>query len=215
MSEMAVDAAATEKHLVTRDRILAESAHLFAKDGYKATNLQQVAEKLDVTRQALYYYFRSKGDILAALFDQVMTKMEERIDEVRPVNNEPRFKTLVRAHVGVIVENTDLVAVLLHERSEIAKLRSVSAAARRQAYSQQFVDAYREGVRKNELRSIDPNIGVNTVLAAANSISAWYHTGRPEAPALIGDFVSEVLLAGLTPPPGQKKKRKASTAKKK
>jgi TetR/AcrR family transcriptional regulator, cholesterol catabolism regulator len=206
--KVAVDAGSqtTNKHMVNRERILAQSARLFAKDGYKATNLQHVAEKLDVTRQALYYYFRSKGDILAALFDDVMTRLEERIEAVGAVDGEPRFKTMVRAHIEVIVENTELAAVLLHERSEIAKLRSVPAAARRQAYSQLFVDAYREGVRAGELRSADPTIAVNTVLGAANSISAWYHAGSPEPATAVGGLVSEILLAGVDPAPGEKKK---------
>lgn len=214
---MAVDAqaeTATDKHTVTRDRILAQSARLFAKDGYKATNLQHVAEKLDVTRQALYYYFRSKGDILAALFDEVMTLMEQRIEEVRPIDDEPRFKTMVRAHIGVIVENIDVAAVLLHERSEIAKLRSMPAASRRHAYSQQFVEAYREGVRAGELRPADPTIAVNTILAAANSISAWYHAGSPEPPEQVGELVTEILLAGVDPPAGGKAKKPAKKRRK-
>jgi AcrR family transcriptional regulator len=213
MADVQVETA-TDKHTVTRDRILAQSARLFAKDGYKATNLQHVAEKLDVTRQALYYYFRSKGDILAALFDTVMARMEESVDAVRPVDDEPRFKTMVRAHIEVIVENTDLVAVLLHERSEISKLRSIPAPARRQAYSQQFIDAYREGVREGRLRPADPTIAVNAILAAANSISAWYHSGSSEAPGPIGEFVADILLSGVTPQPGEGRNGKAKKSKK-
>lgn len=203
------NAKGSSNHPVTRERILDQSARLFAKDGYKATNLQHVAEKLNVTRQALYYHFRSKGDILAALFDTVMTRMEESVENARPAEGESRFKALVRAHIAVIVENTDLVAVLLHERSEIAKLKSVPAAARRQAYSNQFIEAYREGVRDGELRSFDPTNAVNAVLAAANSISAWYHAGSPDPSAEIAELLDDILLTGVTrlPDDGGKGKR--------
>jgi hypothetical protein len=90
----------------------------------------------------------------------------------------------------------------------------VPAPARRQAYSQHFIDAYREGVREGRLRPADPTIAVNATLAAANSISAWYHSGSSEAPGPIGEFVAAVLLSGVTPEPGNGRGSKAKKAKK-
>jgi AcrR family transcriptional regulator len=199
--------------MATRERILEESARFFAKDGYKATNLKQVADTLDVTRQALYYYFRSKSDILAALFDEVMGRMEESVDSALPVPGEPLFMAMVRAHIAVIVDNTDLVAVLLHERPEIAKLKTISASARRQAYMHQFVVAFEEGVKRGQLRDIEPTTAVNTLLAAANAVSAWYHAGSSEAPAVVAHRVTSILLAGVAADPatnGQGARRPAA-----
>lgn len=187
--------------MATRERILEESARFFAKDGYKATNLKQIADTLDVTRQALYYYFPSKSDILAALFDEVMSRMEGSVNSALPVPGEARFMAMVRAHVAVIVDNTDLVAVLLHERPEIAKLKTISASARRQAYMHQFVVAYEEGAERGQLRDIDPSTAVNTLLAAANAVSAWYHAGSTEAPAVVAHRVTSILLAGVAADP--------------
>lgn len=187
--------------MATRERILEESARFFAKDGYKATNLKQVADTLDVTRQALYYYFGSKSDILAALFDEVMSRMEESVDSALPVPGEPQFMAMVRAHIAVIVDNTDLVAVLLHERPEIAKLKTISASARRQAYMRRFVVAFEEGIKRGQLRDIDPVTSVNTLLAAANAVSSWYHAGSAEAPAVVAHRVTSILLAGVAADP--------------
>ncbi len=183
--------------MVTRERILTESAHLFAKNGYKATNLQQVADNLGVTRQALYYYFRSKSAILAALFDEVMTRMEEGNENGETGGDGEDFATLLENHIRVIVDNTDLVAVLLLERPEIAKLKDVPAARRRQAYSKRFLTAYEEGVAAGRLRDFDPQLTVTTLLASANSISAWYHTGSREKPDKVAETVTELLLSGV------------------
>jgi AcrR family transcriptional regulator len=51
----------------TRDRILDVALDLFVDQGYDATSLRQIAERLGVTKAALYYYFEAKEDILAAL----------------------------------------------------------------------------------------------------------------------------------------------------
>jgi AcrR family transcriptional regulator len=51
---------------------------LFAEQGYEKTSLREIAERLGVTKAALYYHFRTKEDIVGSLFDDFM----ERIDDV-------------------------------------------------------------------------------------------------------------------------------------
>ncbi len=59
------DAAA--HHNDTRQRILDVALDLFTEQGFDATSLRQIAERLGVTKAAIYYYFESKDDILLAL----------------------------------------------------------------------------------------------------------------------------------------------------
>ena len=51
----------------TRDRILDIALDLFTEQGFDGTSLRQIAEKVGVTKAALYYHFESKDDILMAL----------------------------------------------------------------------------------------------------------------------------------------------------
>ncbi|HEY1570146.1 MAG TPA: TetR/AcrR family transcriptional regulator [Pseudonocardiaceae bacterium] len=62
----------------TRSRIQAIALELFAEQGYEKTSLREIAERLGVTKAALYYHFRTKEDIVGSLFDDFM----ERIDDV-------------------------------------------------------------------------------------------------------------------------------------
>jgi AcrR family transcriptional regulator len=48
----------------TRERILAIAAELFARHGFSSASLQDVADRLGITKAALYYHFNSKDDIL-------------------------------------------------------------------------------------------------------------------------------------------------------
>ena len=54
-------------HPNTRERILDAALDLFIEQGFDGTSLRQIAEKLGVTKAALYYHFESKEDILLAL----------------------------------------------------------------------------------------------------------------------------------------------------
>jgi AcrR family transcriptional regulator len=55
----------------TRERILAIALDLFVEQGYEETSLRQIAERVGVTKAALYYHFRSKDEILMTLHEPV------------------------------------------------------------------------------------------------------------------------------------------------
>ena len=57
----------------TRERILDVAADLFIEQGYDATSLREIAEKIGVTKAALYYHFANKQDILRALAAPAMS----------------------------------------------------------------------------------------------------------------------------------------------
>lgn len=169
------------RRAVTRREALDLSAGLFATNGYKASSLELVAERLGVTRQALYYHFENKGQILAALFDELMTKLESAVAAV-PVDpvigGEPRFVAMLRAHVDVTISNTDLGSVLLHERAAMVKMKDLHANKRRREYANLFTAAYAEGVAAGRLKDIDPWIAVSTLISAVNGVTSWYQGER-------------------------------------
>lgn len=61
----------------TRQRIQDVALALFAERGYEQTTLREIAEELDVTKAALYYHFKTKEDILVAIYDERTRPMDE------------------------------------------------------------------------------------------------------------------------------------------
>src|SRR5262249_4618245 len=67
----------------TRDQILAAATELFVERGYDNTSLREIAERVGVTKAALYYHFPSKAEILDALVAPafgMITEMLERLE---------------------------------------------------------------------------------------------------------------------------------------
>jgi AcrR family transcriptional regulator len=60
----------------TRERIQATALELFAEQGYEKTSLREIAERLGVTKAALYYHFNSKEDIVVSLFDGLLAEVD-------------------------------------------------------------------------------------------------------------------------------------------
>lgn len=68
-----------ERRSGTRERIQAVALELFAEHGYEKTSLREIAERLDVSKAALYYHFNTKEDIAVSLFDNLLAGMDEII----------------------------------------------------------------------------------------------------------------------------------------
>ncbi|WNI17102.1 TetR/AcrR family transcriptional regulator [Actinacidiphila sp. ITFR-21] len=63
----------------TRRRIQDVALELFAEQGYEKTSLREIAERLDVTKAALYYHFKTKEDILVSIVDDLVRPVDELI----------------------------------------------------------------------------------------------------------------------------------------
>ncbi|MGW1103045.1 TetR/AcrR family transcriptional regulator [Streptomyces sp. NPDC002540] len=63
----------------TRQRIQDVALELFAEQGYEKTSLREISERLDVTKAALYYHFKTKEDILVSIFEDLNRPVEELI----------------------------------------------------------------------------------------------------------------------------------------
>lgn len=63
----------------TRERILDVALELFVEHGYEKTSLREIADRLGVTKAALYYHFRTKEDILAGIVARISEPIEQTI----------------------------------------------------------------------------------------------------------------------------------------
>jgi AcrR family transcriptional regulator len=82
----------------TRTRIQEVALELFTEHGYEKTSLREVAERLGVTKAALYYHFKSKEEIVASIVDDRIRLMDELIlwAETQPSGVETRRVLLSR-----------------------------------------------------------------------------------------------------------------------
>ncbi|MER5727850.1 helix-turn-helix domain-containing protein [Streptomyces sp. NPDC002138] len=63
----------------TRQLIQDVALELFAEQGYEKTSLREIAERLEVTKAALYYHFKTKEEILISIFDDTTRPIDELI----------------------------------------------------------------------------------------------------------------------------------------
>ncbi|MBC9717955.1 TetR/AcrR family transcriptional regulator [Streptomyces sp. TRM66268-LWL] len=82
----------------TRKRIQDVALELFAEQGYEKTSLREIAERLEVTKAALYYHFKTKEDILISVFEDRTRPIRELVEwaEGQPHGLETKKEVLNR-----------------------------------------------------------------------------------------------------------------------
>ncbi|MFE7213414.1 TetR/AcrR family transcriptional regulator [Streptomyces sp. NPDC057611] len=108
----------------TRQRIQDVALELFAEQGYEKTSLREIAERLDVTKAALYYHFKTKEEILVSLFESLMRPMEELIEWGRRQPHTLETKQeIVRRYDQALADAAPLFRFMQENQATVRELR--------------------------------------------------------------------------------------------
>jgi len=98
----------------TRERILFAAMELFAQEGFERATVRSIGERARITDAALYYHFRSKREILHALFDRPQLGRLRDLS-VLPVFNRAALERLLDAMLDASVDFDSFIRVLTRQ----------------------------------------------------------------------------------------------------
>jgi AcrR family transcriptional regulator len=97
----------------TRARIQQVALELFAEQGYERTSLREIAERLDVTKAALYYHFKSKEDIVRSFTEDYFAQLDALVEWGR---SQPpsvhRAHDILERYIGIVVDGSEVFMFL-------------------------------------------------------------------------------------------------------
>jgi AcrR family transcriptional regulator len=107
----------------TRGRIQSVALELFAEQGYDKTSLREIAERLGVTKAALYYHFKSKEDIVTSLVEDYFGQIDELVawGRTQPKTPETRAELLTR-YFGIVTAGGEVFRMLQHNQASVNSL---------------------------------------------------------------------------------------------
>ncbi|AKN69686.1 MULTISPECIES: TetR/AcrR family transcriptional regulator [Streptomyces] len=108
----------------TRQRIQDVALELFAEQGYEKTSLREIAERLDVTKAALYYHFKTKEEIIVSLFQDLTKPIEELIEWGRRQPHTLETKQeIIRRYSQALTEAEPLFRFMQENQATVRELR--------------------------------------------------------------------------------------------
>jgi AcrR family transcriptional regulator len=136
------------RRAMTREHLLEAAAIVFARDGFHAATLDEVASTAGFTKGAVYSNFKSKDDLLLALLDQRIDRQLAVVGEVleggshEAVEQFPRIRALFG---GDLFWNDDFVTlylefVLYARRHAEARAKLAASVVRTREMVRQLID---------------------------------------------------------------------------
>ncbi|MDO8211124.1 TetR/AcrR family transcriptional regulator [Conexibacter sp. CPCC 206217] len=189
------------KTSLSREEILAESVGAFSRNGYRGTNLQDVAEVLGVTRQAIYYHFRNKHAILLALFESFFDRLGEGVYEARAAQPDPalQFEAMLRAHIVTVARHPEMSSVFTREFESLVPDERSKIQQRRRLYQGMFSESLAAAQAAGRVRR-DLPVGptMSLLFGAANWTFRWFREDRGEMSAeQLAEMMMDLFRSGF------------------
>ncbi len=181
-----------ERRTNTREQIRRVALEMFAERGYAGTSLREIAERLGVSKAAVYYHFSTKEDILASLLADFLTQFDELIawTAAQPPSAQMRRTALERYARLLAGPKTDLARFMQEGQSAI---RELAAGLEMRQHFEQFLAllAAPDDSAEGRLRAQVALVALH--LAAFGPVSATAACAAAVAP----DDRTELRAAGL------------------
>jgi len=183
-----------ERYERRQDELVRQAAREFARRGYDQTTMQDLAASMGLATGALYHYFGSKEELLAAICDQLMEPLLARARELLADerDGERRLRELVRLWVAHVVAHRDHMLVFQQERHVIEsgeRWRAVRAARKA------FERIVAQSLESADTRAPAP-LPLLALLGMVNHTAQWYRPRGALSPEQIADgYVALVLEA--------------------
>jgi AcrR family transcriptional regulator len=180
-----------------REEILEIATRMFQR-GFRATSLDHVAAEMGVTRPALYYYFRSKEELLAAIYDRAVGLLIDRAARLFAEGLAPDvlLQRLIQLHVRTMLQEQPIVRVYFREKDALGEAASRSVKAKEIAFTKMMASAIRAGQSAGIFRPGNPELIVNAILGMLIWVYEWYRPERHEEQE-IGAVFWQMLAGGL------------------
>ncbi len=192
------------QHEAKQSAILSRAAKLFNTKGARATTLSDVANKLGLTKTSLYYYVKTKEDLIFQCYDASMKHALRSLDEIEQETDDPLERTLrfmqsrIDSILQALQDNADYYAAPL----ELASLKPQHRDALTAEYLEMFkrVRAYiREGIEAGSIRPCHSTTTTRALIGALDWSFYWlYEIPREEAEkasAAVADICANGLLS--------------------
>jgi AcrR family transcriptional regulator len=188
----------SERAAATLDLVLNTSTELFAERGYAAATMRELADRAQVPLSTFYYYFRSKYDVLLAIMDTAMGRLERGADDVWDAELEPdaQLRALVDCHVRVHLSNPEAARVADGELRALQPPDRRTIVARRDRYERRLRDVLESGRGNCFRRDLDVPVASLAILTMATAVIDWWQPGGRHSvertAALLGGFALDI-----------------------
>jgi len=185
-----------------RTRILKAAVKVFAKNGFYATRVSEIAKAAGVADGTIYLYFKNKDDVLITIFEEGISQLLTILREVGESNEpfETRISRIIELQLGLLEEQRDLAEVITVNLRQSSRLLKQYAAPLFMQYIDVIAGVVREGQEEGAFRGdLNPRVVARSLFGALDAILLTWALGEGDPAALrkAAAHCASLFLEGL------------------
>ena len=190
------------QHDAKRIAILSQAARLFNGKGSRATTLQEISASLGLTKTSLYYYVKTKEELIYQCYMAALDRQHECLDAIEIEYADPfsRLSAFLTQQFynwsGAVAGRDSYQAALL----EIASLK----APHRQAVERRYIDLFkrlrnylRDGMADGTLRQFEATSTTRAIIGSIDWVFHWLHDVPEDQVSAIAEQAVDIVARGL------------------
>jgi AcrR family transcriptional regulator len=185
-----------------KDRTLdihVKAAQIFHEKGFSGTSVDDLARALQLTKAGLYYYIKSKEDLLFSLMSHAMDWLEQDVIEPARAEADPRRRLdlIVRRHGRELLNGRRVISILFDEAASLTPKHRQQIQERKRVYFDLVRDTLQELKAKGLLRDVNPTVASFSLFGVLMWLPRWYQPeGRLSADQVLEE-ITKLVFGGL------------------
>lgn len=186
-----------------RERILRAAIRVFARKGFYATRVSEIAKAAGVADGTIYLYFKNKDDVLVSIFEDRISKLIGvlRAELEAPGTFDERFRRVIELQLGLLEGQRDLAEVVTVNLRQSSRLLKQFATPLFTEYLEVIAGLIAQGQREGVVRAdVNPRVVARALWGALDGVAVtWALGGSGEAGHLqkAASQVASVFLEGV------------------
>jgi len=179
--------------------VLDAGLRVFASKGYRGATIEDIAKELGFTSAALYYYIKSKQDLLLQGVYRPIDSLNESANEIvsLDVSSSEKLTIFIEYHIILTLERRDWLTVMLRDQSHLPESNIVELRNRDKYYRQTLIKIITEGNESGEFNVENPGICSMVILGALNWTLQWVRPDGPLDAKAVAQEIFSTILNGI------------------
>lgn len=163
---------------ITGPKVRAAAARLFARHGFAAVSMRQIAGEVGVQAGALYLYTPDKQTLLFDLMREHMSDLLGAWAEM-DIGTDPlsQLKSFVRFHIGFHLDRPDHVFIAYMELRNLSEQNFLLIEALRKQYENVLAEILDRGQQAGAFNVPDTKLAMMALIAMLTGVNTWYREG--------------------------------------
>ena len=179
--------------------IITIAAQLFKEKGYSAVTMRDIAQAMNIKAASLYNHIKSKQEILVLIIIEIAEEfthvMNDIVTSKTTVVN--KIERVIQLHITITLRNADALACLNNDWMHLTDDELKYFVKMREEYEENFRKIISEGVLGGEIKNINQEVVVFSILSTLRTMYLWYDKTKALDAQTLQNTIATVFLKGV------------------